>query len=188
VTLLGLELGSKRLELLREVVPTAGRIAVLVNPNNPVTAQSNVQEVQIAALGLKLEIIIVNGGTENEIDKAFASAIQQGATALFVGADGFLASRYNQIAALALRNALPTSAANREAVAVGMLMSYGSSQIDAYRQAGIYVGRILKGEKPADLPVQQPTKFELVINLTTAKALGLDIPLHLQQRADEVIE
>ena len=182
------ELGPKRLELLHELLPTAKKIALLVNPKVPRILQDDVQGVQTAARRLGLEIIAVNGGSEDEIGRAFATAAQQRASALQVGDDAFFDSRRAQIAALGLRHALPTIALTRRAVEAGSLMSYGSNQADVYRQAGIYVGRIIKGDKPADLPVIQPTKFELVINLKTAKALGLAVPASLLAVADEVIE
>jgi putative tryptophan/tyrosine transport system substrate-binding protein len=187
-TLIGIEVGQKRLELLHEIVPSAARIALLVNQNNPVSQRDSIQSAQTASRRLGLEIIVVNAGTANEIEGAVANAVQQRAAALLVGADAFLSSRQEQIAALALRHALPASGTQREAVTAGMLMSYGSSNADMYRQVGIYAGRILKGEKPADLPVMQPTKFALVINLKTAKALGLVVPESFLLHADEVIE
>ena len=187
VTGLGSELGPKRLELLHEVIPTATKFAVLVNPTNLVTMQDTIQGAQVAARRLGLEIIVVKASTENEIETAFATAVQQRAGGL-VANDAYFESRRDQIAALGLRHALPTSIGSRESVAAGSLMSYGASIPDFYRQAGVYVGRILKGEKPADLPVQQPLKYELVINLKTAKSLGLTVPLALQVAADEVIE
>ena len=188
VTLFGAELGPKRLELLREILPKAANIALFVNPNNPSTSQVDVEAIQAAARRLRLETIVVTAGTENEIETALATAVQHRVSALFVGNDAYLLSRREQIATLALRHLLPTIFLAREDVLSGGLMSYGPNQSDIIRQAGIYVGRILKGEKPADLPVVQPTKFELVINLKTAKALGLDVPPTLLARADEVIE
>jgi putative ABC transport system substrate-binding protein len=188
VTVFAGELGPKRLELLHELIPTAKKIALLVNPNVPRVLQDDIQSVETAARRLGLEIIVVTAGSEDEIERAFATAAQQRASALQVGDDAFLDSRRAQIAALGLHHALPTIALTRRSVAAGSLMSYGSNQVDVYRQAGVYVGRILKGEKPANLPVLQPTKFELVINLKTAKALALEIPPSLLGRADEVIE
>jgi putative ABC transport system substrate-binding protein len=188
VTVFAGELGPKRLELLHELLPTANKIALLVNPNVPVVMRDDIERAQTAARRLGLEIIIVNGGNENEIERAFATAAHEQACALQVGDDAFLDGRREKIAALGLRHALPTMSLTREAVVAGSLVSYGSNRADVYRQAGIYVGRILKGEKPADLPVLQPTKFELVVNLKTAKALGLEIPPTLLARADEVIE
>jgi putative ABC transport system substrate-binding protein len=188
VTNFGVELGSKRLELLHEVFPAAGKIALLVNPDNPGVSQGDIQVVQAASRRLGLEIIIVNGESESEIERAFATAVSRRAAALVVGADASFVGRREQIAGLALRHALPTIASNKTEVAAGQLMSYSAPQADMYRQAGLYVGRILKGEKPADLPVVQPTKFEMSINLKTAKALGLTIPESFLLRADEVIE
>jgi putative ABC transport system substrate-binding protein len=188
VTVIAGELGPKRLELLHEFLPTAKKVALLVNPKVPRVLQDDIQSAQAAARSFGLEVIVVKGGSEDEIEKAFATATQQRASALQVGDDAFLDSRRAQIAALGLQHALPTIALTRRAVVAGSLMSYGSNQMDVYRQAGIYVGRILKGEKPADLPVLQPTKFELVINLKTARALSLEIPPMLLARADEVIE
>jgi ABC-type uncharacterized transport system substrate-binding protein len=188
VTLIGVELVPKKLELLHEMIPAATKMALLADTNDPVRTQENIQDAQAAARRLGLDIIVLNCGTENEIETAFATAIQQRVAALYVGAGAFIVSRREQIAALALRHALPTMAGTREAVVAGQLMSYGSNQVDVYRQAGVYVGRILKGEKPADLPVLQPTKFEFVINLKTAKALGLNVSPTLLVRADEVIE
>jgi putative tryptophan/tyrosine transport system substrate-binding protein len=188
VTVFAGELGPKRLELLHELLPTAKKIALLVNPKVPRVLQDDIEAAHTAARRFGLEIIVVKGGSEDEIESAFATAAQERASALQVGDDAFLDSRRAQIAALGLRHALPTIALTRRAVAAGSLTSYGSNQLDVYRHAGIYVGRILKGEKPADLPVLQPTKFELVINLKTAKALGLDVPPTLLARADEVIE
>jgi putative ABC transport system substrate-binding protein len=188
IALFSSELLPKRLELLHEVIPTAVKIALIVNPNNPATAKENIQDGQAAATRLGLEAIIVDGANESEIEQAFATAVQQGASALLVGSDAFFGSQREQIAALGLRHAIPTFSWERADVASGVLMSYGPSQADMYRQAGIYVGRILKGEKPADLPVQQPSKFELIINLKTAKAIGLTIPESFLLRADEVIE
>jgi len=188
VTLLGRELVRKRLELLHEVLPTAGKIALLVNPNNAVATQGNIPDAQAAARQLGLAIMVVNGGSENEIDGAFANAVQQRAGALLVGSDAYLSSRREQIAALGVHYALPTAGDNRDAAVAGQLMSYGTSQADMYRQAGVYVGRILNGEKPADLPVLQPTKFEFVINLKTAQALGISVPQTLLVAATDVIE
>jgi putative ABC transport system substrate-binding protein len=186
VTIFGSELVAKQLELLREVLPNATRVAVLANSNNPVYSQEVLQNAQAAALPLGLDLIVVNATTEAEIETAFATAVQQRTAALFFEG-GYFASRREQIAALGLRYALPTFGVPR-AVAAGTLVGYGVSIPDSYRQSGIYVGRILKGERPADLPVMQPTKFELVINLKTAKALGLTVPDTLLARADEVIE
>jgi putative ABC transport system substrate-binding protein len=160
VAMLDSELGSKRLELLHELIPTAMKIALLVNPHNPDTSKVDIESGQAAARRLGLEINVVNGGTENDIERAFATAVQQRAAALQVGADAFFRNQREQIAALALRHAMPTISSTREETVAGSLMSYGSNPTNEYRQAGIYVGRILKGERPADLPVVQPTKFE----------------------------
>ena len=187
MTMVSGELEPKRLELLHEIVPAAKKFAVLVNPNNRVVLEADIRNAQTAAPRLGLEVIVVNGGTENEIETAFASAEQQAAGAVLVGSDAFLTTRREQIAALGLRHKLPTMSAARENVRAGQLISYGAD-FDMYRQAGVYVGRILKGEKPGDLPVVRPTKFQLVINLKTAKALGLTIPESFLLRADEVIE
>jgi putative ABC transport system substrate-binding protein len=187
-TLIGAELAAKGLELLHELLPDARRIALLVNPNNPGLMRDNIQHSEAAVRRLGLEMVVIRAGSESEIESAVVAAEQQQVNALSVGVDAYLNSRSRQIAAFALRHALPTKCESREGVAAGLLMSYGSSQVGVYRQAGLYVGRILKGQKPADLPVVQPTKFELFINLTTAKAIGLKIPESFLLRADEVID
>jgi putative ABC transport system substrate-binding protein len=188
VTLISSELAPKRLELLRELVPTATKIALLVNPNNPASLRQETQGVEEAARRLGKEIIVVDAGTENELEGAFAAAVQRGAAAFLVESDPIFVSARLRIAALALRHSLPLISNDRQIVAGGGLMSYGTSIVDTFRQARTYVGRILKGEKTANMPVTQPTKFEFVINLKTAKALGIDVPPALLARADEVIE
>jgi len=188
ITSVSVELIAKRLELLHELLPGATRIAVLVNPGNPGIMQNVIEHSQAAARRLGMEIVLLKAATESEIESSVAAAVQQQAAALSIGTDGYLGSRSRQIAFFALRHALPTMGNTRESVAAGILMSYGTGQVDSYRQAGVYVGRILKGDKPADLPVLQPTKFELLINGTTAKAIGLKIPESFLLRADEVIE
>ena len=180
-------LGAKRLELLRQLVPGATTIAVLVNPNTPLT-EAERKDVQAAAQVIGQQLIIIDISSDRDIETAFATFVQRGASALLVGTGGFLNSNRERIAAVANRHALPASYSQREGVVAGGLMSYGPSISDAYRQAGIYSGRILNGEKPADLPVMQSTKFELVLNLKTAKALGLTIPPSLLVAADEVME
>jgi putative ABC transport system substrate-binding protein len=179
--------GTKRLELLRQLVPRATTIAVLANPDNPNT-EAERRDVQAAALAIGQQLIVLDARSIRDIETAFATFVQRGAGALLAGGGAFLNSNRERIIALAARHALPTSYAQRETVAAGGLMSYGASITDAYRQVGIYAGRILKGEKPADLPVMRSSKFEFVINLKTAKALGLTVPLIMQMTADEVIE
>jgi putative ABC transport system substrate-binding protein len=180
-------LGSKRLELLRQLVPKAKSIAVLVNPNTAETEAERL-DLQAAAQSMGQQLIVLDVGNDRDIETAFATSVQRGAGALLVGVGNFMFSNRERIVALAARHALPTGYSNREAVVAGGLMSYGTSIADAYRQAGIYAGRILKGEKPADLPVMQSTKFELVLNLKTAKMLGLEVPHMLLALTDAVIE
>jgi putative ABC transport system substrate-binding protein len=180
-------LDAKRLELLRQLVPTANVIAVLLNPKNA-SVELEKSDLQEAARSLGLQLVFRQASNEREIDESFTNPDQQRADALLVSGDVFFNDRREQIAVLAARHALPTSCANREEAVAGGLMSYGANLNDTYRQAGHYVGRILKGEKPADLPVQQPTKFEFVINMKTAKTLGLTVPNSMQLIADEVIE
>src|SRR5260221_8831953 len=180
-------LGSKRLELLHELVPNVATMALLVNPNFP-GAAAEIRETQTAAGAVGRNLVILNSSTESEIDAAFATLVQQGVGGLAVTGDPLFVSRRGKIVALAARHAVPTIYVQREFAVVGGLIGYGTSLTDAYRQVGIYAGRILKGTKPADLPVVQPTKFDLVINLKTAKTLGLQIPDKLLALADEVIE
>jgi ABC-type uncharacterized transport system substrate-binding protein len=187
ISFLTVELDRKRLEVIREVVPKAVVIAMLLNPKNPPNA-GQVPDLKAAALGLGFQFIILNASSDSEIDSAFAAAVEQRASALIIGADSFFLSRRDQIVALAARYVLPTIFRYREEATIGGLMSYGTDLTDAYRLQGYYVGRVLKGEKPADLPVQRSTKVQLILNLKTAKTLGLAFPLSLLGRADEVIE
>jgi putative ABC transport system substrate-binding protein len=188
VTTLNVELGPKRLELLHELIPAVTSIGVLVNPTNPIVAESQLRDLQAAASTLGLQLHLLYASTERDIDTVFATVAQLRAGALLISPDGLFISRSKQLATLTVRHAVPAISQFREFAAVGGLMSYGASLADAYRLAGVYTGRILKGEKPADLPVQQSVKVELVINLKAAKALGLEIPPTLLARADEVIE
>jgi putative tryptophan/tyrosine transport system substrate-binding protein len=187
VTTLGAEVGPKRLELLHELVPTATSIAWLVNPAGPV-AETQTRDMQAAARTLGLQLQVLHASTERDFETVFATAVEVRAGGLVISANAFFNSQSEQIAALALRHAVPTIYQFREFAAAGGLMTYGGSIRDQYRLVGVYTGRILKGEKPADLPVQQVTKVELIINLKSAKALGLTVPLALLTRADEVIE
>jgi len=187
-TFMGVELVAKRMELLHEVLPGITRIALLVNPNNPGLMQDNIELSKVAVQRLGLQMVVVKAGSESEIESAIVTAVEQQAKALSIGNDAYLSSRSRQIAFFAVRHALPTMSESRDGVAAGLLISYGPNQAETFRRAGLYVGRILKGEKPADLPVIQPTNFELFINLTTAKALGLQMPGQLLGRADELIE
>ena len=187
ITQLNSELVSKRLGLLHDLIPKATIIGLLLNPNDP-RAETQSGDMQEAARALGLQIHMVNASTEGEIDSAFATLARLRAGALIVGTGEFFNSRPEQLAELAARHAMPAFYQLREFAAAGGLISYGTSITDAYRQAGVYTGRILKGEKPADLPVLRPTKFELIINLKTAKALGLTIPPGVLAIADEVIE
>jgi putative ABC transport system substrate-binding protein len=186
-TVIVTELTPKRFELLLELVPRAGVIALLVNPNNPVT-EPLIRDGQEAAGAKGVQLAILKASTESEIDGAFGALVQLHAGGLVIANDAFLLSRREQIVALAARHAVPAIYAHRLCVSAGGLMSYGTDDTLVARQAGVYAGRILKGETPADLPVQQPTKFELVINLKTANALGLTVPQSILARADEVIE
>jgi putative ABC transport system substrate-binding protein len=188
VTQTNVEVAPKRLQLLHELVPKANIIALLVDPAAPTLAEMTTKEVQAAARTLGLELHVLNASTESDLDVAFAKLIQLRAGGLVIGGGPFLISRSEQLAALAARHAVPTIFQYREFAVAGGLLSYGSDITDSCRLAGIYTGRILKGDKPADLPVQQATKVEMIINLKAAKALGLTIPLPLIGRADEVIE
>jgi ABC-type uncharacterized transport system substrate-binding protein len=188
VTTLNHGLVAKRVQLLHEVVPGTNSIAVLINPTSPTLTRISIEDAQAAARSLGLELHILNASTERDFDLAFANLIQLRAAGLVIGTDTFFSSRLEQLAALSVRHAVPTIYHFREFAAAGGLMAYGGSLADAFRGTGVYTGRILKGEKPANLPVQQVTRVELYINLKTAKALGLDIPLPLIGRADELIE
>jgi putative ABC transport system substrate-binding protein len=182
------EVVAKRLRLLHDLVPKAVRIAVLVNPANASTAEPTLREVHEAASTIGLQIQILNATTIGEIDAAFATLASDRPDALFIGGDAFFFSRRGQFATLAARDRIPAAFGNRDAVAVGGLMSYGTDIADMFRQVGVYTGNVLKGAKPADLPVLQSTKFEFVINLQTARALGIEVPPGVLSIADEVIE
>jgi putative ABC transport system substrate-binding protein len=182
------EVDAKRLQLLHELVPKAVRVAVLVNPANTASVESTLRGTKEAASSFRLQIQILNASTIGEIDAAFAAFSRDRPDALFVAPDGFFGSRRGQFATLAARHRIPAAYSQREYVAAGGLMSYGTDLADMFRQVGVYCGSILKGAKPADLPVLQPTKFELFINLQTARALGIEVPPGLLAIADEVIE
>lgn len=188
VTNLNAEILPKRLELMHELVPTATTIALLVNPSNPLVAETESRDAQTAARTLGLQLHVLHASTDRDFDTVFASLAQMRAVALVINTDVFFNSRSEQLAALALRHTVPAIFQYREFVASGGLMSYGTSTTDVFRQVGIYTSRLLRGESPADLPVQQVTKIELIINLKTARTLGLTVPLSLLGRADEVIE
>jgi len=181
------QLTAKRLDIVLQLLPRTGKVAILINPNSPEIARQ-LADVQSASDGMGQPILILNATNEDDFDTSFAALVQHGAGALLVTNDAFFYSRRDQIVAMAARITVPTIYDRREYVDAGGLISYGPNHIDAYRQAGLYAGRILKGEKPGELPVMQSTKFELVINLRTAKALGLDVPDKLLALADEVIE
>ena len=188
VTSLLMVVGSKRLELLHELIPTARVMALLVNPANPNVAEINSKELEAAARTLGLELHVLNASTEGDLDAVFTKLAQLRAGGLVISPDPFFTSQSEQLAALTIHHAVPTIHYNPEFVAAGGLLSYGAGSADAYRQAGNYTGRVLRGEKPTDLPIQQATKVELHINLKTAKALGITFPESILQRADAVIE
>jgi putative tryptophan/tyrosine transport system substrate-binding protein len=185
---IGVQLGAKRLALLHELLPNAVRFAVLVNPNNPAITEAYVSELQAAASAIGRQIEVVTAGTISGIDTAFAMIVRMRADAFLISPEALFVTRRVQLLTLAARHALPAVYHRREFADAGGLMSYGSSLADQFRQTGLYAGRILKGEKPAEMPVQLPTKFEFIINLQTAKTFGIDIPPTLLARADEVIE
>lgn len=182
------EVDAKRLGLMHELLPKAKRMAVLVNPANAKTADATAQALRAAASSLGLELLFFKASTAAEIDAAFAAIVDAKADAVFIAPDGYFASRGPQLAALATRDGMPTSHFVYDAVVAGLLMSYGTNIPDVFRQAGVYTGSIIKGTRPADLPVLQPTKFEFALNLQTARSLGIDVPPILLARADEVIE
>jgi putative tryptophan/tyrosine transport system substrate-binding protein len=188
LTSLNVEVAPKQWELLHEVIPAATIIALLVNPDSPTRTKSTTRDAQVATRRLGLRLHVLHATSERDFDRVFATFAQLQAGALVVGPDSFFFSRIEQLGTLTLRHAVPAICPYRAFAAAGGLMSYGASVTDLYRMVGVYTGRILKGEKPADLPVQQPTKFEFIINMKTARVLGIDLPLHLQQLADEVIE
>jgi putative tryptophan/tyrosine transport system substrate-binding protein len=188
ISFLGVEVLAKRLGLLHELVPKAVRIAVLVNPANASNAESTLQVASEAARAVGLRIQVLKAGTIHEIDTAFAALVRERADALIIGPEAFLSSRRVQIALLAARYAIPTAGLDREAIEAGGLMTYGTDIEDVYRQVGGYTGLIVKGAKPTEVPVQQSTKFAFVINLTTARMLGVEVPPSMLLRADEVIE
>ncbi len=187
VSNLNVELGPKRLELLHELVPTATVIALLVNPTNP-NAEGLTRDLRAAARTLGLQLHVLHASMERDFDAVFASLAQLKAGGLIIGTDGILIRQSKQLGALSVRHAVPAIFQTSDFVAAGGLVTYGANLTDAYRQVGIYTGRILKGEKPADLPVQRSTKAEMILNLKTAKALGITVPLPLLGRADQVIE
>jgi putative tryptophan/tyrosine transport system substrate-binding protein len=188
VAVLNAELGPKRLELLRELVPTATVIGCLLNPTSPVLAEATSRELEVAARSFGLRLHVLHASSERDFDAVFATLVQLRAGGLVIGPDALFTSRSAQLAALALRHAVPTVYQFQDFAANGGLLSYGGSFINGARQLGVYCGRILKGERPSDLPVEQSTKVELIINLGTAKAFGLTVPPSLLARADEVIE
>jgi putative ABC transport system substrate-binding protein len=188
VTNLNYEIAPKRLQLLHELIPSASVIGLLTNPTNPALAETATKEVQAAARALGLEVHVLNASTDRDIDDAFSKLIQMRAGGLVIGPDTFFNSRIEQLAALSLHHSVPTIYEWREFAVAGGLVSYGSAIAYSYRLAGNYVGRVLKGDKPSDLPVQQATRFEMFINLKTAKALGINVPNILIGRADELIE
>jgi putative ABC transport system substrate-binding protein len=184
----GVEIGAKRLGILHELLPGAARFALLVNPDNPFITETFVTELQTAASAIGRQIEVVTASTNGDIDTAFAKLVKKRADGLLISPDALFVTRRVQLITLAVRHGLPALYHRRELAEAGGLMSYGSDLSDQYRQTGVYVGRILKGEKPAEMPVQLPTRFEFVINLQTAKTLGIEIPATLLARADEVIE
>jgi ABC-type uncharacterized transport system substrate-binding protein len=188
VVTLNVEVAAKRLELLHELVPTATIVALLVNPSNTALAETTTRQLEAAARTLGLQFHVLHASSDRELDTAFAALVQLRAGALVIGADALFNSRSEQLAELTIRHRVPAIYQFREFVSAGGLTAYGSTVLDTYRPLGVYTGRILKGEKPAELPVQQATKVELVINMKTAKALGLTVSLPLLGRADEVIE